>query len=147
MENETKHFLSVKNARNIMIEDLNPIQCWDFLQGNPNAIMVDVRTTIEHSFVGHPPDAIHIAWKEFPGMKLNEQFIEQINSIVSDKSISILLLCRSGVRSLAAANALDEEGYLHLINIVEGFEGELDAEQHRGNINGWRFYDLPWVQS
>ncbi len=130
-----------------MIEDLNPVQCWDFLKGSPNAIMIDVRTTIEHSFVGHPPDAISIAWKEFPGMKLNEQFIEQVKATIEDKSVSILLLCRSGVRSLAAARVMDESGYQHLINIAEGFEGDLDEQQHRGNINGWRFHGLPWVQS
>ncbi len=109
--------------------------------------MIDVRTTIEHSFVGHPEEAILIAWKEFPGMKLNQQFVQQVEEKVIDKSIPILLLCRSGVRSLAAAKVLEKVGYQHLINIAEGFEGDLDENQHRSNINGWRYWGLPWIQS
>ncbi len=130
-----------------MIENLNPKQAWALLQENPTAVMVDVRTAIEHSFVGHPPNSIHIAWKEFPGMQFNEQFVEQTQKIIKDKSVPVLLLCRSGQRSLAAAKALEEAGYQHLVNIVEGFEGALDCEKHRGNIDGWRFHQLPWEQS
>jgi rhodanese-related sulfurtransferase len=130
-----------------MIENLDTPQCWNFLQENPSAVMIDVRTTMEHSFVGHPPEAILIVWKEFPRMKLNEQFVEQVEEAVPDKSESILLLCRSGARSLAAAKVLEEVGYQHLINITEGFEGDLDENKHRGNLNGWRFHGLPWIQS
>lgn len=130
-----------------MIENLDPIQCWRFLKENSQAIMIDVRTKIEHSFVGHPPNAIHIAWKEFPEMTLNEHFIEQVKSTVEDKSVSIFLLCRSGVRSLAAAKVLEQAGYQHLVNITEGFEGDLDKQQHRSNMNGWQFHELPWIQS
>lgn len=130
-----------------MIENLNPKQCWQFMQDNPSAVMVDVRTAIEHSFVGHPPGALHIAWKEFPGMKLNESFIGQIKQAVPDKATPVLLLCRSGQRSVDAAKALEAEGYRHLVNIVEGFEGPLDENKHRGNLGGWRFHGLPWEQS
>jgi len=117
------------------------------LQENSSAVLVDVRTKIEHSFVGHPPKATHIAWKEFPDMQLNEQFIDQVKEKVKDKNTPILLLCRSGQRSLAAAKALEDIGYTHLINILDGFEGSLDGEKHRGTINGWRFNNLPWMQS
>jgi rhodanese-related sulfurtransferase len=130
-----------------MIKNLDPKQCWDLLKDNTNAILIDVRTAIEHSFVGCPPSAIHIAWKEFPGMQLNEQFVSQVESIVKDKDTPILLLCRSGQRSLAGAKALEESGYQYLINIAEGFEGDLDDEKHRGNIGGWKFHGLPWTQS
>lgn len=130
-----------------MIENLDPKQSRALLQENSAAVMVDVRTAIEYSFVGHPPGAIHIAWKEFPGMSLNEQFVAQVEETVTDKNSPVLLLCRSGVRSVAAAKALEEAGYQRLINIVEGFEGALDDEKHRGNIDGWRFHGLPWVQS
>jgi rhodanese-related sulfurtransferase len=130
-----------------MIENLDPKQSWAFFQENSTAIMVDVRTAIEHSFVGRPPEAIHIAWKEFPGMQTNETFVAQVEEKVSSKNVPILLLCRSGVRSVAAAKALEEKGFERLINIVEGFEGALDDEMHRGNIDGWRFHGLPWVQS
>jgi len=130
-----------------MIENLDPKQSWAVLQNNPAAVLIDVRTFIEHSFVGHPPQAVHIAWKEFPGMQLNAAFVEQVQQRVPDKSLPILLLCRTGVRSVDAAKALDAAGYQHLINIVEGFEGALDADKHRGNIDGWRFHGLPWQQS
>lgn len=130
-----------------MIENLNPQQSWAFLQENPAAIMIDVRTAIEHAFIGHPPSARHLAWKEFPTMQNNEQFVEQVSDISADKNLPLLLLCRSGVRSVAAANALELAGYQHLINITEGFEGALDGNQHRGNIDGWRFHGLPWIQS
>ena len=129
------------------MENLDPKQSWALLQENPAAVMVDVRTAIEHSFVGHPPESIHIAWKEFPGMQLNEQFVDQVAEKVTDKSTPVLLLCRSGVRSVAAAKELEKAGYQAVINILEGFEGALDDEKHRGNIDGWRFHGLPWEQS
>jgi len=140
-------FLSLKKVKIKMMKNLDPKQSWAFLQENSMAVMVDVRTAIEHTFVGHPPAAIHIAWKEFPGMQANEQFVSQVEEIVKDKSLPILLLCRSGVRSVAAAKALEQAGYEQLINIVEGFEGALDDDKHRGNIDGWRFHGLPWEQS
>ncbi len=130
-----------------MIENLNPTQSWQFMQDNPAAVMVDVRTAIEHSFVGHPPGALPIAWKEFPGMRLNEAFVEHVKQAVPDMDTPLLLLCRSGQRSVDAAKALEAEGYRHLINIVEGFEGPLDENKHRGNLGGWRFHGLPWEQS
>lgn len=130
-----------------MIENLDPKQAWALLQENPSAVLIDVRTAIEHGFVGHPPKAIHIAWKEFPGMQLNTQFVEQVEQHAPDKNAPILLLCRSGVRSVEAAKALEAAGYRHLVNILEGFEGPIDEHKHRGNLGGWRFHDLPWEQS
>ena len=130
-----------------MIENLDPKQAWAVLQENPAAVLIDVRTAIEHSFVGHPPKAIHVAWKEFPGMQLNPQFVEQVQQHAPDKSTPVLLLCRSGVRSVDAAKTLEANGYQHLINILDGFEGPLDENKHRGTIGGWRFLGLPWQQS
>ena len=129
-----------------MIENLTPKESWALLQENAQAVMIDVRTQIEHSFIGHPPEAIHIAWKEFPGMKLNEDFISQVEKVVKDKETPILLLCRSGQRSLAAGELLNELGYKKVINILEGFEGPLDEHKHRGNQGGWKYHDLPWAQ-
>lgn len=130
-----------------MIENLDPKQSWALLQDDLTAVMIDVRTAIEHSFVGSPPNAIHIAWKEFPGMQVNETFVSQVEAKVKDKNTPVLLLCRSGVRSVAAAKALEQAGYKRLINILQGFEGALDEDKHRGNIDGWRFHGLPWLQS
>jgi len=130
-----------------MIENLNPQQSWDLLQQNNDAVLVDVRTKIEHTFVGHPPGAIHIAWKEAPDWQVNSQFVAEVEKRVPDKNAPILLLCRSGQRSLDAAKALEEAGFKRLINIVDGFEGPLDQHKHRGNLGGWRFSGLPWEQS
>ena len=130
-----------------MIENLNPQQSWDLLQENNDALMVDVRTKIEHTFVGHPLGAIHIAWKEAPDWQVNPTFVAELEKLVSDKNAPVLLLCRSGQRSLDAAKALEEAGFKRLINIVDGFEGPLDQHKHRGNLGGWRFSGLPWEQS
>jgi rhodanese-related sulfurtransferase len=130
-----------------MIENLNPQQTWDFLQQNPKFVLVDVRTKMEHLFVGHPPLAIHIPWKEAPDWQLNPNFVAQVQQVITDLNTPILLLCRSGQRSLEAAVALEKVGYTHLINIDEGFEGALDQNKQRGNVNGWRFAGLPWQQS
>jgi len=130
-----------------MIENLNPRQCWEILQNNPEAVLVDVRTSIEYSFVGHPPSAVHIAWKEFPSMQINDHFIDQVNQVAADKKAPIILLCRSGQRSLDAAKALESAGFQQLVNVLEGFEGPLDKHKQRGNLGGWRYNGLPWEQS
>ncbi|MGY6274466.1 rhodanese-like domain-containing protein [Methylomonas sp. MgM2] len=130
-----------------MIENLDPKHAWALLQDDPSAVLIDVRTAIEHSFVGHPPEAIHVAWKEFPDMQLNDAFVRQVERHAPDKNVPVLLLCRSGVRSVDAAKALEAAGYRRLINILEGFEGPLDSQKHRGTSGGWRFHGLPWEQS
>ena len=130
-----------------MIENLTPQQAWDLMQQNTDAVLVDVRTKVEHAFVGHPIDAVHIAWKEAPDWQVNTQFVTDVKKHVPDRNAPVLLLCRSGQRSVDAAKALEEAGYQRLINIVDGFEGSLDSLNHRGNLGGWRFNGLPWVQS
>jgi len=130
-----------------MIENLQPLSAWTILQENPDAVMVDVRTKMEHLFVGHPPRALHIPWKEAPDWQVNPEFVALVKKSVPNLAAPVLLLCRSGQRSLDAARALEEAGYQHLVNIVDGFEGPLDDQQHRGNLGGWRFHNLPWQQS
>ena len=130
-----------------MIENLSPRQAWDLLQQNTGAVLVDVRTKIEHAFVGHPMGAIHIAWKEAPDWQLNPAFVAEVEKRVPNKKAPVLLLCRSGQRSLEAATALEQAGFERLINIVDGFEGPLDQQQHRGQLGGWRYEGLPWAQS
>lgn len=80
-------------------------------------------------------------------MQPNPHFVEDVMRHAPDKTAPILLLCRSGVRSVEAAKALEAVGYQHLVNILEGFEGALDDDKHRGNLGGWRFHGLPWEQS
>ena len=129
-----------------MIENLNPQQTWNLWQEHSNALLVDVRTKMEHVFVGHPPGAIHIAWKEAPDWQINPHFVSEVEKHQLDKNAPVLLLCRSGQRSLEAAMALQAAGFTRLVNITDGFEGPLDQQQHRGQIAGWRHDGLPWRQ-
>ncbi len=117
------------------------------MQKQPRAVLIDVRTKIEHTFIGHPPGALNIPWKELPDWLLNPEFVPLVVEAVPERDTPILLLCRSGQRSLDAANTLQQVGYIRLINIEGGFEGPLDNDKHRGNIGGWRFHGLPWQQS
>ena len=129
------------------IKNLKPGEAWQFMQDNPTSILVDVRTKLEYAFVGHPCGAVHVPWKEAPAWNLNHDFVSDVQKEVPEKETPILTLCRSGQRSLAAANALQEAGYTNLINIDEGFEGSLDDNKHRSTLGGWRFHGLPWEQN
>lgn len=102
---------------------------------------------MEHAYVGHPIGAVHIPWKEAPSWEINPNFVADVKNLVLNNDAPILLLCRSGQRSLSAAKALKDVGYTRPINIIDGFEGPLDPQNHRGNIGGWRYCGLPWQQS
>lgn len=107
------------------------------------AVLVDVRTDAEREWVGLVPGATPVAWKQWPGMAMNANFDAELKAAVGDKKV--VLLCRSGVRSVAAAKRATELG-LQAYNILEGFEGDPDTEAHRGNKGGWRRAGLPWRQ-
>jgi len=130
-----------------MIENLTPQQSWELMQSNAQAVLIDVRTKMEHDFVGHPLQSVHIPWKEAPDWQINNDFVNQVKQVINDRSVPILLLCRSGQRSLEAAKLLETQGFEYLVNILDGFEGALDEKKHRGNISGWRYSQLPWEQS
>jgi rhodanese-related sulfurtransferase len=130
-----------------MIKNLTPQQAWAMLQNDASALLVDVRTQMEHTYVGHPIGAVHIPWKEAPSWEINPDFVAEVSKRVDNPETPILLLCRSGQRSLSAARALEDAGYKQLVNIIDGFEGPLDIRNHRGKLGGWRFCGLPWQQS
>ncbi len=109
-----------------------------------NAVLVDVRTDAEREWVGFVPGAVALAWKQWPGMALNPDFDAKLRAAVPQGK-KLLLLCRSGVRSVAAAKRATELG-LEAYNILEGFEGDPDTHAHRGNKGGWRMRGLPWRQ-
>ncbi|MDQ7959041.1 MAG: rhodanese-like domain-containing protein [Rhodocyclaceae bacterium] len=109
------------------------------------AVMVDVRTDAEREWVGFVPGAVPLAWKQWPGMALNPDFDAGIRAAVPAGGKAVLL-CRSGVRSVAAAKRAAELG-VTAYNILEGFEGDADADGHRGNRGGWRRRGLPWKQN
>ena len=129
-----------------MIENLTPQQAWQLLQQDKSAVLVDVRSQMEYAYVGHPIGAAHIPWKEAPAWELNPNFVAEVKKLTPNTDTPILLLCRSGQRSLSAAQALQDAGYQRPINISDGFEGPLDANKHRNNVAGWRFCGLPWEQ-
>jgi rhodanese-related sulfurtransferase len=108
------------------------------------AHLIDVRSIEERKFVGHVPNTLHIAWQTGPALIKNPRFLRELENKLSKDAI-ILLLCRSGKRSAAAAEAATAAGFKHVFNIQEGFEGDLDDKQQRVN-GGWRQRGLPWVQ-
>lgn len=116
---------------------------WQWLQSG-EAVLVDVRTDAEREWVGKVPGAIAVAWKQWPGMAANQNFDEQLRAAVPEGK-KVVLLCRSGVRSVAAAQRATGLG-IESYNILEGFEGDVDANGQRGRLSGWRKRGLPWNQ-
>ncbi len=133
---------------------LSPQAAFDLLQANPKALLVDIRSTMEFLFVGHPVGAIHVPWIDEPTWEINPNFVTEIRKLALGGAICepdqectpIILICRSGKRSLEAGKALIQAGFKAVFHVDEGFEGELDAQHHRSSINGWRFRGLPWEQ-
>lgn len=136
--------------------DLDASAAWNLLSSDPKAQLVDVRTAAEWTFVGLPDlsglgRATHtIEWQSFPEMQINEDFADVAADALrrsgADEQTPLLLLCRSGARSKAAAIALTRAGFTHAYNVAGGFEGNVDHEGHRGNVNGWKATGLPWRQ-
>jgi rhodanese-related sulfurtransferase len=123
--------------------DITPDQAWAWVQAG-QAVLIDVRSDAEREWVGFVPGAVALAWKQWPGMAPNAQFDASIEAAAAGKKA--LLLCRSGVRSIAAAKRATELG-VEAYNILEGFEGDPDASGHRGKTGGWRMRGLPWRQN
>lgn len=139
---ETKDFGAVIPAHGYA-GDIPPALAWQWVQAG-NAVLVDVRTDAERAWVGQVPGAKVVDWKQWPQMLMNPDFDTQLQAVVPSGS-KVLLLCRSGVRSVAAAQRATELG-LQAYSILEGFEGDLDANGQRGKLNGWRYRGLPWQQ-
>lgn len=123
---------------------LAPADAWAVVAAG-QGVLVDVRTAEERKFVGHVPDSLHVAWMTGTAMNRNPRFVKELEAKVGKAQV-VLLLCRSGKRSAAAAEAATKAGFVQVFNVLEGFEGDHDARLQRGHGNGWRFHDLPWVQ-
>lgn len=123
--------------------DIAPALAWQWQQAG-QAVLVDVRTDAEREWVGFVPGAVPVSWKQWPGMALNAEFDEALKAAVP-AGTKVVLLCRSGVRSVAAARRATELG-LEAYNILEGFEGDADDQAQRGHKGGWRMQGLPWMQ-
>lgn len=110
-----------------------------------DALLVDVRTAEERKFVGHVPESLHVPWATGTSLTRNPRFVRELEA-KTGKDAVVLLLCRSGNRSAQAAEAATKGGFTQVFNVLEGFEGDLDEQQHRGGSNGWRHRGLPWAQ-
>lgn len=135
-----------------MVQNVPPAQVWEALQSDPDAMLVDVRTNAEWSLVGLPDlsgigkEPILIQWQLYPSMQVNPHFTRQMRELGLAETKRIYFICRSGVRSLAAAQAAQVDGFAHVFNVADGFEGPIDANGHRGTAAGWKVENLPWHQ-
>ena len=134
------------------IKDISPKDAWALLSSDDKAVLVDVRTRAEWAYVGMPDlsgigkQVVTIEWKLLNGA-LNEEFISQLSSVVPQGEASVLLmLCRSGVRSLAAGVEARKAGYAEVFNVADGFEGQHNSQGQRKSVSGWCFDGLPWKQ-
>ena len=125
------------------VGDISVLLAWQWVQSDV-AALIDVRTDAEREWVGFVPGTMAVAWKQWPGMALNPDFDAQLKAAVPEGK-KALFLCRSGVRSMAAAKRATELGF-EAYNIVAGFEGDADVNAQRGNLGGWRLQGLPWMQ-
>ncbi len=122
---------------------LTPAEAFALMQAGGK--LVDVRTMPELLYVGRVPGSVLVEWQTYPGNARNPGFLEQLSAAVAPTD-TLMFLCRSGVRSHAAAATAAQAGFPDSYNVLEGFEGDKDAAQHRGAVGGWRKAGLPWVQ-
>ena len=132
-------------------------EAFDALSSREDAVLVDVRTQAEWSFVGVPDlrsigkEPFLVEWQSFPSSGPHPDFAKNVCQLLQnnglDQNAPVFFLCRSGVRSQGAAKALTEAGYANCFNISDGFEGPLDGDGHRGGQSGWKAAGLPWIQS
>lgn len=125
-------------------DTVSPSQAWELVSAG-EATLLDVRTVEERTYVGRVPGSLHVAWATGTAMTRNPHFVRQVGTLIG-KDQPLVLLCRSGKRSALAAEALRKAGYSRVLNVDEGFEGNLGADGHRGTADGWRFHGLPWEQ-
>lgn len=147
---EVESILAIGHARALQrgvtyFADLTPTEAWAVLQQETGAVLVDVRTEAEIDFVGYVPDSIEIPLKTYPDMMDNPSFTADLAARIGKDQL-VVLICRSGVRSVTAAETMSALGYTRCVNVLEGIEGEMNELGQR-RVNGWKMAGLPWVQS
>ena len=137
-----------------MIGEVNPPQAAEMLQQDEDAVILDVRSSMEFAYVGHVPGSVFVPLKEPPTWEDDPAFIDKVEYTLKQqfpnkepRDLTLLVLCRSGARSMMAGQMLASVGYQKVFNVAEGFEGDKDEQHHRSSVNVWRFHGLPWVQS
>jgi rhodanese-related sulfurtransferase len=132
------------------------MEAWRILSTDGKARLVDVRTTAEWSYVGVPDlgngaAPLFVEWQTWPDMAIAGDFVSRLTASLMEAGLDaedvVIFLCRSGVRSAAAARAMSAAGWRRAYNLAGGFEGPLDGERHRGAVGGWKAKGLPWIQS
>jgi rhodanese-related sulfurtransferase len=132
-----------------------PRQAYDFIAQEPKAVFVDCRSDAEFFLIGHGfvvtangkeirPE--HILWSDELRLENNPNFVAEVLNVAQTKDRPIVLICRSGRRTLAAGEALEAAGFSDVINVLHGFEGDRNENDQRSTVNGWRFDGLPWEQ-
>ena len=146
----------VRSVGEVHIPAVSVDDTWAKLKSDPAAVLVDVRTIAEWAYVGLPDLSavgkrpVLVEWQGFPDNRLNTAFVERLTEALAplgaDKGTEIFFICRSGARSLKAAEAMAAAGYTRCRNVTDGFEGPLDPNRHRGQLSGWKAMGLPWTQ-
>ena len=146
----------VRSVGEVHIPAVSVDDTWAKLNSDPAAVLVDVRTIAEWAYVGLPDLStvgkrpVLVEWQGFPDNRLNTAFVERLTEALAplgaDKGTEIFFICRSGARSLKAAEAMAAAGYTRCRNVADGFEGPLDPNRHRGQVGGWKAKGLPWTQ-
>jgi rhodanese-related sulfurtransferase len=135
-----------------MVENVAPKQVWEALRRDPQAQLVDVRTDAEWNFVGIPDlgaagkQAVLIPWQVYPTMQVNGDFTDHLRKAGLTPEHHLYFICRSGGRSMAAAQAAQQAGFSASYNVADGFEGPPNGDGHRGTTAGWKADTLPWRQ-
>ncbi|MRV72927.1 rhodanese-like domain-containing protein [Duganella sp. FT92W] len=124
---------------------ISPQDAWRLAQSG-DVLLVDVRSNEERVFVGRVPEALHVTWASGTALTRNPRFVRELEAKAGGKDAVLVLLCRSGFRSGAAAEAATKAGFASVFNVEQGFEGDLDDAGQRGHRGGWRWHGLPWVQ-
>ncbi len=136
----------------VNVKEISAKDAWELCQENSRALLIDVRSSMEYLFVGHPVGAIHVPWIDEPDWEINPHFATEIRKLAlgglheSSGDVPVILICRSGNRSEEAGKVLMEAGLTNVVHVNEGFEGELDDNHHRSTKGGWRYHGLPWEQ-
>lgn len=136
------------------LHNISPKSASQMIHDDPRAILVDIRSSMEFLFVGHPVGAVHLPWIDEPDWEINPHFVAEVRKLmlggavcdVEEGCAPIVLICRSGKRSLEAGKVLQAAGLSNIFHIDEGFEGELNDVHQRSSVGGWRFHGLPWEQ-
>lgn len=136
------------------LHNITPKQAQQMVDDDPRAILVDIRSSMEFLFVGHPVGAVHLPWIDEPDWEVNPHFVAEVRKLMLGGTVCdteegcapVVLICRSGKRSLEAGKVLIAAGLSNIYHIDEGFEGDLNDVHQRSSIGGWRYHGLPWEQ-